>query len=118
RLPALYPAARHPERETVRVVVTPLAAALAAVRSGRTAEFPAPNHQRGLQQPPRLQIRQQPRHRLVRFGGSVQVILVGADVAVPVDRVLAVARPDLHETYAAFHQPPRQQATAAEVRAD
>ena len=116
-LAALDAAAGHPDREAVRIVVAPFRAVRAAVRCRAAAEFAAPDHQRGIEQAAGFQVRQQPGDGLVGLGRARLVVLVACDVAVPVVGIHAVAVPHLHEANAALHQPPRQQAAAAEIRA-
>lgn len=107
--PAAHAAARHPHRETTRVMVAP--AALLAHR--RAAKFAAPDHQRRIEQSPRFQIRHQARdglgHRAAEFG----VLGLQLRVAIPTTAGAAV---ELHETHAVFHEPPREQTVAAKDR--
>ena len=60
-LPALDPAAGHPHRESVRMMV----ATVLALRQRRASELAPPNYQRRFQQTESFQIRQQPRNRLI-----------------------------------------------------
>src|SRR6266705_962650 len=99
-------------------MVAAVRAAGSSIRGWAATEFAAPDYERRIQQTARFQVRQQTAHRLVGLRRPSLVILVILDMAIPVRRVHSIARPDLHETDTALHQPAGQQAAAAEVRAD
>ena len=58
-LAALHSASRHPDRKSPRVMIPPFALLIERC----AAKLAAPDHQRRVQQPARLQIRQQPGDR-------------------------------------------------------
>src|SRR5262249_53597455 len=77
---------------------------------GRPAEFAAPDAQLAVEQPPALQVLEQPGDRLVRLGRLAAVVALDVVVGVP----LLVARPpagdDADEPNAILDEPARQQA--------
>ena len=87
----------------------------AALRSGRAAEFAGPDDERFIQAGRGLaRSCKQSRDRLIGFARLAERAFVGVVVVVPIFRV-AAAGDDLHETNAAFHQPPGDQAAGAEI---
>ena len=110
---ALDPAAGHPHREAVGVVV---AAGPLGVLGGRlAAELAAPDDQGLVEQAAPLQVLEQAGDRLVGAAGVVVVVLDEVAVGVPVAVVVGAAGVELDEPDAALDQPAGQQAAAAEV---
>ena len=109
---ALHAGARHPHRVAVRIVV----AAIAALGDRRAPEFAAPNDQRVLQQPVRLQVGQQPVDRLVHLEGGARMQPDQLAVRIPTNFVAGpVLMRDLDEPHIALREPPRHQALPGEV---
>src|SRR5687768_17883280 len=69
---------RHPKSKSVRIMV----AADASLRDRHATELGVPDHQRFVQQAAALQVRQQPRNRLIDFGRVHAVIIDDAVVGV------------------------------------
>ena len=67
---SLDPAAGHPDREAVWVMVAPVRSARPAVRRRAAAEFAAPDHESGVEQATGFQVRKQTGYRLVGLGRS------------------------------------------------
>src|SRR5687767_13069745 len=88
---ALDPAAGHPYRKAVRVMVASIRAARTAVRCWAAPEFAAPNHERRVQQAAGLQVSKQTGYRLVGFGGPRLMIPVILNMAVPIGHVHSIA---------------------------
>src|SRR5207249_4014898 len=98
-------AAGQPGGETPRVVI----AADAALAHRRAAELAAPDDQRAVQQAARLQVAEQPGDGPITLAAVAAVVALHVAVRIPLAARAAV---ELHETHAALHQPPRQQAVA------
>ena len=112
RLAALDPGPRHPGRLRPRVVI----ASHAPLRDRHPTELSMPHHQCGVQEPAGLQVRQEPRDRLVRLGGVQRVILHEVAVGVPGVGVLVAhpAHEELDEPDPALDEPARHEALPAE----
>src|SRR5262249_42960809 len=102
---AFDPTAGQPHGEALVVVV----AAIGSLGIGSTAELAAPDDQRFLEEPARLQVLQEARNRLVDAGRLVAQRVLEVAVVVP------LARSDLDKTDAGLDEPPRQQALLAEA---
>ena len=112
-------AARHPDREPVRVVVSAVPVAGAhgvAVSERRPPKITSPDDQGAFQQPRPFKVSQQSCNGPVYFPRHGAVILVALVVAVPT--LLTSFFPagiELHKADSAFYHPPRQQALSAEL---
>ena len=100
------PAARHPDRITVRVVV----ATIAALRERRAAKLAGPNHERLLQQAARLEVAQEPCNRLVGGASVVAVVFLQPTVGVPAVVATDAWAGQLDEPHTFLHQPTGHQA--------
>src|SRR5216684_286514 len=78
--PGLHASARHPHSVAVRIVV----ATVTKLRPRRAPELPGPDDQRIFQQPPGLQILQQPGDRLVDLESQLRMALRNLGVLVPI----------------------------------
>ena len=96
--PAPDAAAGHPDGEPLAVVV----AAVGGLAVRRAAELAGPDDQRIFQQPPLLQVGEQPGDRPVHGPDEGAVRLFDVVVGVPRPGV------ELHEAHALFDQFPRQ----------
>ena len=107
---ALDSAAGHPHGEAKRMMV----AAVRALGPGRAAELGGPHDERFVQQAALLQVLESGRqsaYRPAQIGGVVRLQVA---VRVPAAGAADAAVIDLHESHAAFHQPPRGQAILRE----
>ena len=104
-----HPAARHEDREAVRVVVAPVG----SFGKRRPAEFAAPDHQRLVEQAPALEIPDQAGDRLVDFPGADR--MQPQDVAVMVPLLFRAGVRRLDDADAALAEPSREQALPAEI---
>ena len=106
--PALEAAACDPAREALAVVIAARLLGRAVIlRHRQTPDLAAPVNDGRVEQTARLQILHQRRRRLIRLATAVGEVALDILVRVP---DLAVDK-ELHETNAALHQPPRNQAT-------
>src|SRR5207249_3182680 len=94
--PTLDTTARDQERESFNMMI----AAVAALRHGRPAEFPAPDQQRVLEHSALLQVADQRGGRLVYFLRLDRDVRLYAAVVVPIAMI------ELDESDATFGQPP------------
>ena len=109
----LDPAAGHPHREAVSVVVA--AGPLGVLGGGLAAELAAPDHQGLVEQAAPLQVLEQPGDRLVGTAGVVVVVVLEVAVSVPIAVVVRTAGIELDEPDAALDQAAGQETAAAEV---
>src|SRR5437764_2523311 len=94
-------AAGHPDAESERMMIAPIA----ALRAGGSAELGGPDDNRVLEHTPLLQIPHQSSDRLVHLCRQLRVVLLHILVRIP-----GIAGPpviNLHETHTAFGKPPR-----------
>ena len=90
------------------------AIAVAGLVHRRTPEFTAPDDEGVVEQPARFQVLDQRRRRLIHLPADIhhpvtQIVVLGVAVAVPTPVI------QLHEAYAFFDQPPREQAVRRET---
>src|ERR1700730_16135905 len=78
-LPAFYTTAGHPHGEAPGIVI----AAVALFIEWRAAELSAPDHQSLIEHAAGLEVRQQPRNRLVRRAATLGMILLAFRMRVP-----------------------------------
>src|SRR5436309_9675322 len=98
------PPARHPNRETFLVMITPVVGSRHLARPVRgTPEFPGPDHQGIVQESALLQVLNQSRRRLVHS------LALQPDVSWQVKMLIPASMIQLDEAYVALRHPPRQQ---------
>src|SRR5262245_60472029 len=108
-LPALDAATGQPHREAMWVVVAPGR----PLTHRRASELAAPDNERFVQQPARLEVLQQARDWPVALTTEPAVILLDVRSCVP---TLGVAALDLPKAVAALHHSPPKQTAQAELR--
>src|SRR5262249_52701100 len=98
-------AAREPDRETTRVMVTPVIVRRElALAVDRAPEFAAPHHQRVLEQASLFQIFDERRRRLIRVAALPRELFGQVLMLIP------AAMKELNEAYAALSKPSREDA--------
>ena len=115
-MPGLMPAAGQPDREAMRVVVAAQEGrAAAGLVHRRSAKLASPDHQRVLEQPAPLEVRQQGRDRPVDFLALLGQVL---DDVVAGTRAVAIPSPveELNVAHPSLEQPAGQQAVIGERR--
>ena len=108
---AFNAAARHPDGETVRVVIP----SIAALGERSAAKFARPNNEGFVEKSPGLEIFQQTADGLIDLEGHIAVTLFQSAVLVPGIGLLAIPRmlgqaTQFNKSYPPFHQPPCKEA--------
>ena len=111
---AFHAGTGHPHGKAPRVVVAAVHAG--ALHGGCAAEFTAPQHQRVVEQPTRLEVGEQSGDGFIDLGGFFGVAFF--EVAVLIPLYLAVAVGNLHEAHAALGKAAGHQALPAEILGD
>src|SRR5260221_12015299 len=93
-----------------------LFAFLPDLRIRRPAKLTAPNHERIVEHPPGLQIRDQRRRRLIAIRTKFRMASIVIGMRVPRLVVLVTRVIHCDETNAIFHKPPRQETRPGEGR--
>ena len=113
-MPPFHPRPGEPDREAVGMVVAAVDAPAPLFEPRSPAKLRAEDDERLVEQPPGLEVADQPADREVDRGTQPGVVLLELLVRVP-DAVRR--REDLHEADAAFHEPAgREETLAGELR--